>query len=192
VIPKRIHQIWIGGLLPDAEARMVETVGAMNPTFRHTLWDDRSLRSIGLDVEALMAKYELPNLACASSLLRLELLNRFGGIYADCDCECLKPLDSLLDYSAFAAEQDGGRICNAVVGAEPGHSWVDWQLRHLGDFDIKDGAAWIYLMTAAPRDGLTIIPQHWVYPWLWMDAPEKRIPANDSLLQHLWSGSWTK
>lgn len=178
--------------MPEDVARMVETVRAMNPDFQHTVWSEESLNVIGLDVPALIAQHDLPNLACASSFLRLELLKRFGGIYLDTDCECLKPLDPLLDYEAFAAEQDGNRICNAVIGSVANHPWIEWQIEHMGIFDIKDGSAWIYLMTATPRDGVTLIPPHWVYPWMY-DTPEKlRVPHPESLLQHFWQGSWCR
>jgi len=131
-----------------------------------------------------------------TNILRLYLLNRFGGVWLDTDVEAIDTLERLpLDnYRAFAAEQDGGRICNAVMGADVGHQWIREQIMrsYRGEFPIKDPASGVYVATAAPREGLTIIPQHYVYPWMYDSPPEKRVPHADSILVHHWQGSWNK
>jgi hypothetical protein len=92
----------------------------------------------------------------------------------------------------LAAEQDGGRICNALMAATPNHPWVNWQLANRARYDQRDAASGVYLATDAPRDGLTLVPQRLVYPWLFDAQPEARVPHADSLLAHHWDGSWVK
>lgn len=177
--------------MPADVAEMVATVRRHNPDWIHVVIGDDDLKALGLSADRLRA--EFGTWAAASNFVRLLVLQKVGGVYLDVDCECLKPLDPLLAMSdCLAAEQDGGRICNAVMGATPNHPWINWQLAHMGDFDRKDAASGVYLASAAPRELVTIIPQRLVYPWLWTDAPEKRVPHAESILEHRWAGSWVQ
>jgi hypothetical protein len=49
-----------------------------------------------------------------SDILRYEILSQFGGIYVDCDFECLKPFDDLLSCAFFTG------LSNTAVGVEVG------------------------------------------------------------------------
>lgn len=188
MIPTRIHQIWLGDAMPAAIERMVATVKGKNPEFLHTLWTDDMLPTLGIKADRL--KDEFGTWAAVSNFVRLLVLQRFGGIYLDTDFECLKSIIPLLGHEAVAAEQDGGRICNAFMGAPPNHPWINWQLANIGKYDRRDAASGVYLATDAPRDGLTLIPRHRVFPWLYDDPPENRMPHADSILAHYWEGSW--
>src|SRR6185369_4569812 len=42
----------------------------------------------------------------------------------------------------------------------------------------------------APRDGLTVLPTHFFYPFPFGTPKEKRKPAADSYVMHHWSMSW--
>ena len=46
--------------------------------------------------------------------------------------------------------------------------------------------------TRVARSGLTLVPQHIVYPYLYDAQPEARVAHPDSILVHLWHGSWNK
>ncbi len=190
MIPRHIHWVWFGEAMPQPLRRMTLSVWQNNPEFEFSLWCEKS-PELGLNIPKL--KDRLGSWAAVSNYARLVMLQKYGGIYLDCDVECLRPLDSLLGHSAFAAEQDGGRICNAVMGAEPNHPWVNWQLEHFDDFDQRDPASGVYLATeAAKHASVSIVPQHLVYPFLYDTSPEQRVPHPDSLLVHHWHGSWSK
>lgn len=163
---------------------------ALHPDWDCRLWDDLTLMGEGVELGAL---FRLGwNTACISNFVRLILLKRYGGIYLDTDFEPFKPLDSLLEYDAVAALQDGDRVCNAFMGASPRHPWINWQLDNYRLFETHDAASGVYLATAAPRDLITIVQQHLIYPWMYDDPPEKRVPHPESLVAHHWAGSWTK
>jgi mannosyltransferase OCH1-like enzyme len=181
VIPRVIHQVWVGRApIPNQYAKWSEILRAMNPA-----WDYRFHR---VNDDNLKERFFSP--ASQSNWVRLEVVKKWGGVYLDMDMEPLKPLDSLIDHQAFAACQDGDRLCNAVFGAEPNHPWVNWQLGNIiGD---RHDAAWgVYTMSAAPREGVAIIPPHLVYPWHYDDPPHARKPHPESILVHHWAGSWT-
>jgi mannosyltransferase OCH1-like enzyme len=190
MIPKILHQIWLGGEMPVEIARHVETVARHHANgWSHIIWSERMLE-VALGVNVPVLKEDLGTWASVTNYLRLDLLDAFGGVYLDCDIEAVGSLDGLLGHSAFAAEQDPGRICNAVMAAEPAHPWIRWQIDHFPDFDQKDAASGVYLASAAPRDRLTVVPTEVFYPFLWDAAPDERLCREKTLLIHHWLKSW--
>ncbi len=191
MIPKIIHQIWLGGERPDSHSAFIQGVRSINKDIPCYLWDEKRLEEEDIDPEFLLK--DLGNYASVTNLIRLILLGKYGGIYLDTDCECLKPLGELCRYKAFAAIQDGDRICNAVMGSEPDHPWIKWQLDNFWSFGHpQDAAQGVYLASAAPREGLTIIPTKWVYPFHYDTPMHERKPHPDSFIAHHWQGSWVK
>lgn len=168
----------------------VKSVGQHHPEWSHIVWNEPMLLAIGIDVAPLKAA--MRNWACVTNLIRLGLLDRFGGWYFDTDIEALDSLDRLvMSDTALVAFQDGQRKCNAVMAAVPGHDWIKWQVDHFHEFDVRDGAAGVYVATASPHE-VGMIPQHYVYPWLYDSPPEVRVPHPDSILCHHWVGSWVR
>jgi mannosyltransferase OCH1-like enzyme len=192
MIPRVIHQCWLGGEMPKEVRQWVESVGRHHPGWSHIIWDEAMLRDIGIRADTKAASYG--SYAAATNEIRLELLYRFGGVWLDTDMEALAPIDPLLFYQkdALAAFQDGGRVCNAFMGAKRGSDWIRWQLDNFNKFDSKDPASGVYLATAAPGEGLGLVPQQFVYPWLYDSPPDRRVPHRDSVLCHHWQGSWNK
>jgi mannosyltransferase OCH1-like enzyme len=119
VIPRLFHQIWLGPEpFPPEYAAFQETWRRLHPEWELRFWREGSLPA-GLRPEV----YELLRQpAERADILRLELLNREGGIYIDADLECLRPIDPLLDgVSFFLGALDSGRVSNAIIGSVPGH-----------------------------------------------------------------------
>ena len=64
---------------------------------------------------------------------RYFVLSEFGGVYADIDVECLRPLDDVInqydcflsqeptEHAHFIASMDGPLVSNALMGCRPGH-----------------------------------------------------------------------
>lgn len=195
MITRIIHQCWFGRPPPDDIAHFMHTVRVQHTTWSYMLWDESNVDVLGQNVSEEYGR--LKNWASVSNLVRLVVLKKFGGIYLDTDVECLKSFEPLRICNAFAALQDNeeingnkGRLCNAVMGAEPEHPWINWQIEHFNDFDQQDPASSIYLASTAPRDGLTLIPPHLVYPFHWDDPAEKRKPHPESIAVHWWKGGW--
>jgi hypothetical protein len=187
MIPPILHQIWLGSSpLPPAAQRWQEGVRRLHPHWDYRLWTDRDL--VNLPGAHLLKRCQ--SQSSRANVLRLAVVLKHGGVYLDSDCEVLRPLDPLLAEEAFAALELPDRLCNAVFGAAPGHPWVQWQFDHLADYVDRPAPWGPPLMSAAPRNGLTIVPTRWFYPFLW-DAPvEQRRPAADSFLLHHWNMSW--
>lgn len=188
-IPKILHQCWLGGGIPSKIYDWMQTVWKVNKGFEYRLWTEDRLRDEGFDLQQFDKKWK--HAAGTSGGFRLLILEKYGGIYLDCDVECIKPFDELLNYEAFAANQDW-RLGNAVFGAIPYHAWIRWQIANIEGWPSDDAAWSTHLMNAAPREGLTILPNDTFYPWLWDVPLEQRRATDNTLAIHHWAGSWAK
>lgn len=188
MIPLNIHQVYLGTPPPSMVAMMGGVI-SMNPHWQHRMWTEDNLGLLGYNYTDLLKTFGAP--VHVSDFIRLEAVYRFGGMYLDCDCEAIAPLDSLAEYDAVAAFQDGtGQICPAVFGATIGHPWLEWQIRMAKAYS-KPNEPWnVGLMTDAPRHGVTIVPTDTFYPWLWTTKPEDRKPTERTLVIHHWKGTW--
>lgn len=130
-LPTLLHQIWLGPRMPVEYRRFGDTWLAHNPGWRRILWGERDLAGLPMRNRALYdrAEAEAPRDAIRwrVDVARLEILAQYGGIYADCDSVCLAPLDPLREHRMFLPESpnDPSLVTNAVMGAEPGHPFLD-------------------------------------------------------------------
>jgi mannosyltransferase OCH1-like enzyme len=98
VIPKIIHQTWKNGNLPPDFKIWSSTWRKINPDFQYKFYTDR-------DIERFVYKNYPHYIDLFESLITIEKIDMFrylvlyhyGGVYVDMDCECLKPIDGLLD-----------------------------------------------------------------------------------------------
>ena len=101
--------------MPDAHVSYGESWKQLHPGWEMKLWTDA-------DAPAPPGVERSRSLAERADLVRYEIIRRFGGVYVDTDVECLRPIGDLLaGVRAFAAYEVPGRLCNAVIGAIPGH-----------------------------------------------------------------------
>jgi len=99
VIPKKIHQIWIGPHpFPEKYKKWAETWKELNPDYEYKLWTDEDVAKLRLP----RIYYELDNYGPKSDILRYYILNEYGGVYVDTDFECIKSID-FLSYLSFYA-----------------------------------------------------------------------------------------
>lgn len=133
MIPKIIHYCWFGGSeLPENMQRCMESWKRYCPDYEIRRWDESNydFRGIAYAAEAYQAK----KWGFVTDAIRLDIIYRYGGIYLDTDVELLKPLDDLLEHSAFFGFE-GGRQVNTGVGfgAEKGHPIVEGNLKMYED-----------------------------------------------------------
>lgn len=189
MIPKICHQAWFGPR-PEEIRQMMLTVRRHHPDWEIKLWHEDNIKDLGLNFADLMDKCQ--NFASVSNVVRLHAIFQFGGIWIDSDCKVLKSFEPLRIYSAFAATQDGKRLCNAVMGAQQAHPWIISQIMRQDYLMNADAARAIYLMNDTPLHAMKELPTSYFYPWHYEDAPEKRHPKPESYCEHFWSGSWSK
>lgn len=133
-IPRLLHQIWLGpAMLPEQEASWCDRWRELHPTWDVRLWQESSSSPYLLESAGRLFRTAFPATLAhvhrpesRTEILRLELLLRYGGVYADCDCEPLQPIDPLINgRGAFASTywnaSDG---CCAFFGSRAGHPWI--------------------------------------------------------------------
>ncbi len=127
VIPKIIHQIWVGPKTPPAIFKeSQESIKKHHPDWEYKLWTDADLTHLQLYNQKF---YSLSvNYGEKADILRYEILFKYGGIYLDVDFVCLQPLDILLQYDFWTTIQPidcYGEINNAALGSVPGHPLLE-------------------------------------------------------------------
>lgn len=91
LIPKILHFIWVGGN-PNPFVKNIETYKKFNPDWAIQLWTDGNLPKL----QNKNIYNSIPVPTTKADLLRLEILYQYGGVYADIDSVCLKPLNKMV------------------------------------------------------------------------------------------------
>lgn len=130
-IPKIVHQIWLGGPVPGKYREWMAAWASLEG-WQYYLWTDKEVKSLKLYNQDL---YDMStNYGEKSDILRLELLEKFGGVYVDVDYQCVnidvfEHLNKHYDlYIGFEPLEHGiiGRsnifkLCNALMASVKHH-----------------------------------------------------------------------
>lgn len=141
---KIIHQIWIGEYeLPKKELEWSEEIRKQHPDFNYILTNNDNFPK--LEGEYLKIKdknFESKNWIIIADMIRYILVQKFGGIYLDCDYELLKPIYELnLDsYNGFIVLPFDGdlTICNSSFGFNKNNPIINYIVEK-----IPDNAHWL-------------------------------------------------
>jgi glycosyltransferase involved in cell wall biosynthesis len=147
-IPRLIHQTWkTRDVLPEFQALQRSWI-ERNPGFNYRFWTDDDIgRFVAEEHPALLPVFRgYADPIARIDLARYLILRRFGGVYADLDFECLRPIDGMLEGRSFvvglepeehgrlakAAERGLPRIlCPSFLASVPGHPFWDHLLARL-------------------------------------------------------------
>jgi mannosyltransferase OCH1-like enzyme len=219
VIPKKIHQIWLGGELPENYKRLTESWLKYNPDWEYKLWTDSDV--IDLDFPNKGIFNNISNLGMKADLLRIEILNKFGGLYADIDFECLKSFDDMNRLSFYTGIVYGYNVeVNVgIIGSIPNHpilidylSNINYQHGRESVDDIFNTTGPYYFTKIFLRNvnentkDIVAFPTIYFYPFHTTYHPEKRLfgfdendlniinkfITEDSYATHWWHVSWHK
>lgn len=145
MIPKKIHYCWLSNNpLPELAQRCLASWKEKLPDYEIVLWD---LNKFDINsTQWTKESFEAKKYAFAADYIRLYALYTEGGIYLDSDVEAIKSFDKFLNCKSFIGFETSGDIEPAVIGAEPGVSWIRECLAYYkdrnfigteGSFDIK-------------------------------------------------------
>lgn len=87
-IPKKIHQIWLGGEVPPYYLYLIDSIKKNNPDWEYKLWTDKDLETYQLVNKDLFNS--ITNNGVRADLLRYEVLYNEGGVYLDIDFYSVK------------------------------------------------------------------------------------------------------
>jgi len=164
----------------------------LHPDWDVRVWED----PVSFEGSRLEAWYDRPPTGAGrADLIRLDVVNTFGGIYLDSDVILEKSLDRLVELDHFFCSEDGYVVTNAVFGATKGNAHVVALIDGLLD-DEPDWALQPHLTTGPHylarilqwRSGLTLVPRDTFFPFGWGDHPVDPLPTTYGI--HHWAASW--
>jgi tetratricopeptide (TPR) repeat protein len=145
-IPRRIFQYWHASEPPPDVALLMQSWRAAHPGWRYDCFTDATAQAWLRQnaPEALPAYLRTRDMAQKSDILRLTVLWREGGWYADADDRCFAPLPSLGTGAArlVAYQEEFASLGNNLLGAQAGHPVIGAALAEAiaslqrGDTDI--------------------------------------------------------
>lgn len=235
VIPRIIHHVWFGNPLSQEDKNLHLTWEQMHPEWRFVLWTDRpdndpravvvqswhelqivltqtNERYIVVDVAALQFGNRnffdsSRNYGEKSDIIKYEIVYRMGGVYIDCDFECLKPLDDLhycYDFYTGIQPLDTNytQLGAALFAARPGHPILKYAVetipysRKFIPIVLRTGPIHFTraFIAAADKEGTIDIafPASYFYPCGYTQKGEAREYwlRPESFAVHHWAGSW--
>lgn len=127
MIPKIIHQIWVGkNKLPPKNKLYIEDVKHHHPEYQHMLWTDDHLPPFpdGNFTEVYNHLGSKKDYAFQADMLRVLVVYLYGGFYLDVDFNCKKPLSMMpINSDLFLCTHIGDMesLTNSVFGARANH-----------------------------------------------------------------------
>ncbi len=206
-IPRIIHQIWLGGALPEKYKAWTQTWQNWEG-WEYRLWTDEDVKNLQL----LNRKQydEAKDYGEKSDILRYEILYQCGGLYVDTDFECLNPqfFDfAHQEYSFYLGieplENDRLLCGNALLASTPGHPLIEKIVEELKNQKAvkrnhciqKTGPRYLTNILykhseLLGNDGL-VFPPTFFYPVLKLDTLEStKFYKPESAAVHYWENSW--
>lgn len=193
MIEKIIH-FSVGESLSKLQNSCIERAKSLHPDWDIKVWRD-PLNPEDFELAHYWSKVNSG--AQLSDLIRLELIQKYGGIYLDSDVLLEKPLTDLLKCDQLIiGTEDGHRLTNAVFGApaknqvlreiieELKNNEPDWSIPP----NITTGPQLFTRMLFWRKDSYYLLPPIVFYP---NEAHEfNKTPSYLTLGTHLWAASW--
>ena len=207
-MPKKIHQIWLGGNMPDEYKKFSESWKKFNPDWEYKLWTENDLCNIIIPRKNLFNS--ITHVGQKSDFLRYHILNQFGGIYVDTDFECLKSFDSLsyLDFYIGVGYPTRVELYIGLIACTPEHPILR---RAVNVMRVVDGTGWrgvfnttgtyfftnnFFKIVRGTDKGIVALPTDYFYPFPNIKGHQelngRDYIRDKSYSVHHWATSWAK
>jgi GT2 family glycosyltransferase len=124
MIPKILHQIWIGP--KPAPSNLMRTWKEKHPDFEYILWNEAEIQRRGLSFICQKQINDIAEINGKADIIRWEILYQMGGYFVDADSICIEPFDELFEgKTAFATFENEnmrkGLVATGTMGFVPKH-----------------------------------------------------------------------
>ncbi len=207
-IPKKIHQIWLGGKFPDKYRMWSEMWKQLHPDYEYKLWTEADVDSLNLPNRR--AYNNIVNPGPKSDILRFHILNKFGGIYIDTDFECIKNFDDLsyLNFYTGVGYPSKIEIYPGLMASVPHHPILEKATKEIDKVTIEDirskgvlGSTSSYFFTNVffevikkYQNGIVVFPPDYFYPFPnhkgYKNEDSRKYVTKCSYAVHNWEVSW--
>ena len=179
MIPKIIHQIWIGPKPRPIE--MMKSWKDLHPDFEYIFWNEAEIEKRNLQFKCVDKINMIPEINGKADIIRWEILYKMGGYFVDADSICIEPFDEYFEgKTAFATWENEsmrkGLVATGTMGFIPGHpicrDIINWIYSSSSNQDIVNTRAWYsvgpgiltrFLETGKYKD-FSIYPSHCFLP----------------------------
>ena len=195
MIPKILHQIWIGPERPPERA--MATWRNKHPDWRYML--HHKVDGYPSEVQSIIDSIDPVNgskWAGIADVIRYFVLWRYGGVAVDADSECLRPLDErFLEPVEWCCheheEKHPGVLANGAMGARPGSLLMSRILQRLPAQDPREVPWHAWGPTRLSEEArtyreLTKFPSRYFMPWHYSGIPA---PGFDEVFARQFWGS---
>jgi len=175
MIPKIIHQLWIGPKSPPS--KHMNTWKDKNTHMEYIQWNEKEIAKRNFRFECQEKIDDMAEINGKADIMRWEILYHYGGVFLDADSICIESIDDcLMTTKAFAGwEQEKVRpdlIATGTMGFPPKHplarAAIDWIINNDVNVERTGKRAWITvgpgLLTRLYNTGLyndmTIFPSY--------------------------------
>jgi hypothetical protein len=120
MIPKIIHQIWIGNKVKPKI--FLDSFKNMHPDYEYILWNENEIKKRNMIFECQKQIDDNDQYCGKSDIMRYEILYKYGGIYIDADTYCLERIDSIMQEESFHYENEDLRkdlVANGFIIVKP-------------------------------------------------------------------------
>ncbi|MEY4917857.1 MAG: hypothetical protein RL616_1770 [Verrucomicrobiota bacterium] len=211
-LPKIIWILWLQGfeLAPELVRKCVHSWRHHNPDWKIILLDGKNLAD-HLDLDAITGPNR-PTISPQhlSDIIRINLLAKYGGVWADAACFCCQPLDIWLKpaiasgFFAFANPGPDRLLASWFLGAEINNHLVQqhcrsvnqyWRTNHFDRQNTKLGrwlVRWLgkWLNTRPERAALWLHPRFIsglrLHPYFWFHYIFQQVVTTDSRSGEIW------
>jgi len=114
LIPKIIHQFWLGD---DAPMDLIEGWKKKNPSWSHILWTQTNLQSWKFRNQDKLDLIPEPSGKC--DIMRYEVLYQMGGVSIDAKTECLQPLNLAAFQNDCTAILEDNLLSTNFLASQP-------------------------------------------------------------------------
>jgi len=213
MIPKKIHQIHLGGKpLPRQETKWRETWPQHNPDWEMILWDDEKISTLHVSHPDILERCK--NYSEMSDILRFEILYQYGGLYIDTDFECLQPIDPIFtgrwggvkrgfneDFVVYIESARAGP-CGAFLASSKNNQHIKTLIDNLPSREKSHGDKCAalkygpgYLRDTLPGDvQRSLHYRKHVFPYLWNEKhradEDFKTTTPQAYAVHHWAYSW--
>ena len=163
----------------------------MHPDWEYRFWTDDNLEEIDFYKKH---KKQIDSIAIINraDILRLAVLDQFGGVYCDTDIESIKPFDCLMGNALFAGKETSSypTLAIGVIGAVKGHPYTKEALRKISEEECKGWYSLKFFTEMFSGPEMTVLGSRVFYPYYCMcDVPDS-YPA-ETICSHHWNATWT-
>lgn len=120
MIPKKIHYCWFGrGEKPELARRCIASWKKFCPDFEIIEWNEDNCEYLAMPFMA--EAYAAKKYAFVSDVMRLIVLERYGGVYFDTDVELIRDITPLLDDGGFIGFENDMYVASGLTIAAEAH-----------------------------------------------------------------------